>query len=72
MTYAERIVSESGRMVLVTLRSEDDHYVRFVMPEHFADFFTETVISEIIHSVRTYILIHRQYEDISYIHIIIQ
>jgi len=59
-------------MVLVTLRSEDDHNVRFVMPEHFSDFFTETVISEIINSVRTYTLIHRKYEEISYIHIIIE
>jgi hypothetical protein len=61
-----------GGMVLVTLQSEEDHNVRFVMPDNFAEFFTETVISEIINSVRRYKLIHRKYEEMSHIHIIIE
>ena len=73
MTHSERIFSESGLTVLVTLQTEEDHNMRYFMPESFAGVFTDTVINEINNSVTNYKLIHRRYGENSHIiHMIIE
>jgi len=73
MTHAERILTEWGWTILVTLQTEEDHNVRYFMPLSFAEVFTDTIVDEINNSVKDYKLIHRRLgENIHVIHVIIE
>ena len=59
MTYAERIVTEWGWTVPLTLRTEEDHNLRIFTPISYEEVFTDTVINEINNSVKDYNRIFR-------------
>ena len=60
MTFAERIITEWGQTVLVTLQTEENHDVRIFIPINLAEAFTDRVIDEINNSVKEYKLIYRR------------
>ena len=73
MTHAERIFTEWGWTIQVTLQTEEDHNVRYFMLLSFAEVFTVAIVDEINNSVKDYKLIHRKLgENILVIHVIIE
>jgi hypothetical protein len=54
VTHAERINIDMGATVLITLQTEDDHYVKYFMPLSFADLITDDTTHEINDGVKRY------------------
>jgi hypothetical protein len=71
ITLAERINTDMGATVLITLQTEDDHYVKYFMPLSFADLLTDNNIQEINDAVKRYKFNFRKHGDtIHVIHIV--
>jgi len=54
ITRAKRVNTDMGATVLITLQTEDDHYVKYFMPLSFADLLTDDNIHEINNAVKRY------------------
>ena len=63
ITHAERVNTDMGATVLVTLQTEGDHYVKYFMPLSFSDLLTDDNIRDITDSVRRYMFHFRKLGD---------
>ena len=71
ITHAERINTDMGATVLVTLQTEDEHYVKYFMPLSFSDLLTDNNIHEINNGDKSYKFHFRKIGDtILVIHIV--
>ena len=73
ITHAERVNTDMGATVLITLQTEEDHNVRYFMPLSFADMITDTNIDEINNAVKICKLIYKKIgETMQVIHVLIE
>jgi len=71
ITHAERINTDMGGTVLLTLQTEPDHYVKYFLPLSFSDLLTADNVNDINNSVRLYKFTFRKIGDnILLIHIV--
>ena len=71
ITHAERIYTDLGATVLITLQTEEDHSVKYFMLLSFAELLTDTYIDEINNAVRSYKFIYKKVGDtVQVIHIL--